>query len=275
MRTALSVALILFGVSLIFAWRRLGYVVGGCFAMAGVLMFALEMQRRRAMLLAPADQLLRAIPTEVAAMLPSALPSPRVRMLNRAFSWGMLALSIMGLYSIFLSNFVPAPTTVAVAKVLTSAVGVSYAVFFVGFEQFGWDPQNPKVVAAVAQRPILGKVYVRAPFMAVVFAGFAWMSFSNVLPLALTAIVGKQGSMAVVVKGWERASFSGRSGSSCARPTLDGVPFGMLGRQALCVGDQRSESDFPPGSTLLLVGRASALGIIPDRYRVDSSSTSN
>jgi hypothetical protein len=187
----------------------------------------------------------------------------------------MLGLSITGLYSIFLSNFVPAPTTVSVAKVLTSVVGLSYAVFFVGFEQFGWDPQNPKVMAAVAQRPILGKVYVRAPFMAAVFAGFAWMSFSNVLPLALTAIVGKQGSMAVVVKGWERASFSLRSGSSCARPTLDGVPFGMLGRNALCVGDQHSESDFPPGGTLLLLGRVSALGIIPDRYRINPSSMSN
>jgi hypothetical protein len=275
MRTASSVVLILLGVTLIFAWGPLGYVVGGCFAMAGVLMFAQEMQRRRAKLLVPTDQLLRAIPTEVTAMLPSAQPSPRVQMVNRAFGWGMLGLSISGLYSIFLSNFVPAPTTVSVAKVLTSVVGLSYAVFFVGFEQFGWDPQNPKVMAAVAQRPILGKVYVRAPFMAAVFAGFAWMSFSNVLPLALTAIVGKQGSMAVVVKGWERASFSLRSGSSCARPTLDGVPFGMLGRNALCVGDQHSESDVPPGGTLLLLGRVSALGIIPDRYRINPSSMSN
>lgn len=238
-------------------------------------MFAQEMQRRRAKLLVPTDQSLRASPTEVAAMLPSALPSPPVQMVNRAFGWGMLGLSITGLYSIFLSKFAPAPTTVAVAKVLTFVIGLSYAVLFVGFEQFGWDPQNPKVMAAVAQRPILGQVYVRAPFMAVVFAGFAWMSFSNLLPLALTAIVGKQGSMAVVVKGWERASFSLRSGSSCARPTPYGVPFWMLGRNALCVGDQHSESDFPRGSTLLLLGRASALGIIPDRYRVNPSSTSN
>ena len=48
MRAALSVALILLGVTLFFAWGPLGYVVGGCFAMAGVLMFAQEMQRRRA-----------------------------------------------------------------------------------------------------------------------------------------------------------------------------------------------------------------------------------
>jgi len=66
----------------------LGYVVGGCFAMAGVLMFAQEMQRRRAKLLVPTDQLLRAIPTEVTAMLPSAQPSPRVQMVNRAFLGG-------------------------------------------------------------------------------------------------------------------------------------------------------------------------------------------
>jgi len=55
MRTALSVALILLGVTLIVAWGPLGYVVGGCFAMAGVLMFAQEMQRRRATLITPTD----------------------------------------------------------------------------------------------------------------------------------------------------------------------------------------------------------------------------
>jgi hypothetical protein len=57
MRTALSIALILLGVTVIVAWGQFGYFVGvgGCFALAGVLMFAQEMQRRRATRIAARD----------------------------------------------------------------------------------------------------------------------------------------------------------------------------------------------------------------------------
>ena len=238
-------------------------------------MFAQEMQRRRAKLLVPTDQSLRASPTEVAAMLPSALPSA-----PRSNGEPSVRLGDVGVEHHGPLQHIPQQVR-ACADYRGCRQGFDFRNRAFLRSPFCWirtirlGPSEPKGDGGRCATSDLGQVYVRAPFMAVVFAGFAWMSFSNLLPLALTAIVGKQGSMAVVVKGWERASFSLRSGSSCARPTPYGVPFWMLGRNALCVGDQHSESDFPRGSTLLLLGRASALGIIPDRYRVNPSSTSN
>ena len=173
-----------------------------------------------------------------------------------------------GAASLFASNFVPSHLTVLLTMAASVLVGVFYAAFFLGVGHFGWDLSNPRVRAAIEQSPKLSKVYVRIPLMTMVFAGAAWLSFSNALPWALTAAVGRRGSMTVVVSGWQDAFYSARAGHSCARPTLRGVPFMMVGRYALCVGDQFKRADFPPGTSLSLIGRVSSLGIVPDHYRV-------
>lgn len=196
--------------------------------------------------------------------------APGIRRLNTAASCGMLVLIAGGLVSLFASNFVPSPVTVRITLAASILVGLFYGVFFFGVGHFGWDKSNPKVRAAIQRSPRMAKAYLRVPLMALVFAGSAWVSFSNVFPWALTAAIGGSGSMTVVVDGWQDAFYSVRAGHSCARPTLRDVPFMTMGRYALCVGDQFRRSDFPPGTSLSLIGRVSSLGIVPYRYRVIS-----
>jgi hypothetical protein len=196
--------------------------------------------------------------------------SPIVCWLNTVASGGMLALIAGALASLFASNFVPSHLIVQITKAASILAGLFYATFFFGIGHFGWDQSNPKVRAAIQQSPKIAKIYVRVPLMAMVFAGAAWMAFSNAYPWALTAALGARGSMTVMVSGWQDAFYSPRSGHSCAKPTLRDVPFMMMGRYALCVGDQFRRSDFPPGTSLSLIGRVSTLGVIPDHYRVIS-----
>lgn len=193
---------------------------------------------------------------------------PVVRRLNQIAAGGMVLLLVGGLLSLFASNFVPSHMTVQMAKSAALLGGLFYGLFFIGIGHFGWDETNPKVRAAMQQNPKLGKAYIRVPLTAAAFAGFAWLSFSNGLPWALNAAIGRRGAMTVIVDGWQNAFYSSRVGHSCARPTLRGIPFMMVGRYALCVGDQHKPSDFPPGTSLYLIGRVSALGIAPDHYRV-------
>ena len=212
-------------------------------------------------------------PESIAFVAETARPiPPGVRRMNLAASCGIVILILGGLASLYGSSFVPSHLTVQLTKAMAILVGLFYAAFFLGVGHFGWDESNPKVRAAIQQSPKVAKAYIRVPLMALVLAGAAWMSFSSAFPWALTAAGGRDGSMTVVVDGWQDAFYSSRAGHSCAKPTLHGVPFMMMGRYALCVGDQYNQSDFPPGTSLALFGRVSALGIIPDHYRVVSRS---
>lgn len=195
-----------------------------------------------------------------------------MRRVNLAASCGIVILLLGGLASLYASSFVPSQLTVRITKAAAVLVGLFYGVFFLGVGHFGWDESNPKVRAAIQQSPRMAKAYIRVPLMAMVFAGSAWMSFSSAFPWALTAAIGTHGSMPVVVNGWQDSFYGSRAGHSCAKPTLHGVPFMMMGRHALCVGDQYKPSDFPPGTSLSLIGRVSLFGIIPDHYRVISRS---
>jgi hypothetical protein len=198
-------------------------------------------------------------------------PVPRiVRRLNQMAAGGMLVLSLGGLVSLFASNFVPSHMTVQIAKSAALLAGLFYGLFFLGIGHFGWDESNPRVTVAIEQNPKATKVYIRVPLMLAVSAGFAWMSFSTVFPWALNAAIGRPGTMIVIVDGWQNAFYGSRVGHSCAKPTLRGIPFMMMGRYALCVGDQHKPSDFLRGTSLSLMGRVSALGIAPDHYRVIS-----
>lgn len=210
--------------------------------------------------------------SESVALLPETTRpiSPGVRRLNLAASWGMMILILGGLASLYASSFVPSHLTVRLTKVVAMLVGLFYGAFFLGVGHFGWDTSNPKVRAAIQQSPQVAKAYVRVPLMTMVFAGAAWMSFSSAFPWALTAAIGRRGSMTVVVDGWQGAFYSSRAGHSCAKPTLHDVPFMMMGRYALCVGDRYKQSDFPPGTSLSLIGRVSPFGVVPDHYRVIS-----
>lgn len=200
-----------------------------------------------------------------ATMLPV---RPIVIRINQLAIWGMLILSLAGLLSLFFSNFVPSHITVQVAKAAAFLIGLFYGFFYWGVGHFGVDMRNPKGRAYMEQHPKLAKKYIRVPVGAFLFAGFAWMSFSNVFPWVLNAAIGGRGTMVVVVDGWEGASYSTRGSHFCAKPMLRGVPFGMMGMHALCVGDQYRKSDFPLGTSLDLIGRVSALGIAPGHYRV-------
>lgn len=92
--------------------------------------------------------------------------------------------------------------------------------------------------------------------MTLVYFGFAWASFSSALPWIFNGVLRSDKSMTVEIDGWHNASAS-RAGIQCARPTLRGIPFGMLGRGALCVPSP-DKSKFKAGASMILYGRASA-----------------
>ena len=191
-----------------------------------------------------------------------------VRCLGIVASVGLLAFPILGMVSIYVSNFVPSASTVACARWLAICTGIFYGVFFIGIGEFGWSLNNPRVAATMQTGGAIARWYVRVPLMAVVYFGFAWASFSSALPWMFNAVLGSDRSITVEIDGWQDASWS-RAGRQCARPTLRGIPFGMLGRRAICVPDL-DKSKFKAGTSMVLYGRASALGISPDRYRIIS-----
>jgi hypothetical protein len=168
--------------------------------------------------------------------------------------------------SVFISSFVPSPFTVALAKIAALLAAVFYGAFFFGIGHFGWDFRNPKVLEAMRSNRILATTYLRVPLMACMMGGFAWMGFSAALPWALNGVFGKVGTLEVVIGGWQDSFYGARSGKQCARPTIAGVPFMMLGRNALCVGNHHTAADFPVGATMVLYGRVSIFGIDPNRY---------
>ena len=108
--------------------------------------------------------------------------------------------------------------------------------------------------------------YVRVPLMALVYFGFAWASFSSALPWMVNGVLGSDKSMTVAIDGWQDANWS-RAGRQCARPTLRRIPFGMLGRRAICVPDP-NKAKFKVGASMVLYGRESAFGISPKSYRI-------
>jgi hypothetical protein len=192
--------------------------------------------------------------------------SRTVRCLNLAAAVGMLAFPVLGMLSLFGSNFVPSPLTVACARWLAICTGVFYGAFFIGIREFGWNINNPKVAAAMQTGGASARWYVRVPLMAVVYFGFAWASFSTALPWMVNGVLGSDKSMTVEIDGWQDANWS-RAGMQCARPTLRGIPFGMLGRRAICVPDP-NKSKFKAGASMVLYGRGSAFGISPKSYRI-------
>ena len=188
------------------------------------------------------------------------------RRTNRVAGWGILAFAILALNSLFISSFVPSSFTVAFAKIAALVAALFYGAFFFGIGHFGWDLRSPKVLEAMHRNRIAATPYLRVPLMACVMGGFAWMGFSAALPWALNAVFGKVGTMDVVIGGWQDSFYGARSGQQCARPTIAGVPFMMLGRNALCVGNDHAAADFPVGAKMVLYGRVSVFGIDPNRY---------
>jgi hypothetical protein len=168
--------------------------------------------------------------------------------------------------SLYASNFVPSGLTVASARWLATCTGVFYGAFFIGIGDFGWSRNNPKVAAIMQTGGAIARWYVRVPLMALLYFGFAWMSFSSALPWMLNGVIGSDKSMTVEIDGWQDTFWS-RAGRQCARPTLRGIPFGMVGHRALCAPNQ-DKSKFKVGAAMVLYGRASAFGISPERYRI-------
>ena len=190
-----------------------------------------------------------------------------LRYLSVAAAAGIIGLIPLAIVSLLVSDFVPSALTVCCAKVLGIAFGIFYGVFFFGFKGFGWDATNPIIAAGIPTGSAIAKRYVRVPLMALVYFGFAWLSFSSALPWMLNSIIGTENSRTVVVDGWLDASWSFRGGTQCARPTVTGIPFGMLGRRALCV-PKSEKTKLKPGASIVLYGRTSAWGISPVRYRL-------
>lgn len=192
---------------------------------------------------------------------------PIVKRMNQLGAWGIGLLSLTFALGLFASHFVPSHKTVEVTEGLVLVVGLFYFVFAVGVGRFGWDKNSPRAKIGMARSRILAKAYIRGPLLAVIFAAFAWVSFASVFPWALNAVIGNRGTMTVTVDGWSPAS-NGKY-PSCAQPTLQGIPIGMMGGRALCFSDY-SQVDFPRGTHLVLIGRTSVLGIAPDHYRFPS-----
>jgi hypothetical protein len=193
--------------------------------------------------------------------------SRAARCLRLAAAVGFLVFPVLGMLSFYIINFVPSALTVACAQWLAIATGVFYGVFFIGIEELRWNTNNPSAAAVMQKKGgATSRWYVRAPLMALVYFGFAWASFSSALPWMINGVLGSDKSMTVEIDGWRNASWS-RAGKQCARPTLRGIPFGMLGGRAICVPDP-DKSKFKAGASLVLYGRASALGISPQHFRI-------
>jgi hypothetical protein len=193
--------------------------------------------------------------------------SRAVRCLSLAAAVGFLAFPVPGMLSVYVSNFVPSALTVACARWLAICTGVFYGVFFIGIGELGWNTYNSSVAAVMQKGGVTtSRWYVRAPVMALVYFGFAWASFSSALPWMINGVLGSDKSMTVEIDGWRNITWS-RPGKQCARPTLHGIPFGMLSSRAICVPDP-DKSKFKAGASLVLYGRASALGISPEHYRI-------
>jgi hypothetical protein len=192
--------------------------------------------------------------------------SRSVRYLNVAAAVGIAAFAALTVLSLYVSNFVPSGLTVACARWLAICTGVFYGAFFIGIGDFGWSRNNPKVATIMRSGGAIARWYVRVPVMALVYFGFAWASFASALPWMLNGVLGSDNSMTVEIDGWHDAVWS-RAGIQCARPTLRGIPFGMLGGRALCEWNP-DKSKFSAGASMVLYGRASAFGISPERYRI-------
>jgi hypothetical protein len=193
--------------------------------------------------------------------------SPAVRTLNTAVAWGTLVLAVLGLTSLLFSSFVPSAFTVSFAKGGALIAALFYGLFFLGIGRFGWNRRNPRLVEMMRNKRVLASAWFRVPFMACVMGGMAWTGFSSGLPWALNAVFGKAGSTDIVIDGWENSHLAGKFSRQCARPTAAGVPFMMLGRNALCVGSKQTAADFPVGAKMTLYGQLSVFGIDPARYR--------
>ena len=193
--------------------------------------------------------------------------SPAVPILNTAVAWATLVIAVLGLTSLLFSSFVPSPFTVSFAKGAALVAALFYGLFFLGIGRFGWDRRNPKLVEMMRKKGALASAWFRVPFMACVMGGMAWVGFSSGLPWALNGVFGKSGSTEIVIGGWENSRLAGKFSRQCARPTAAGVPFMMLGRNALCVGSKHTAADFPVGAKMTLYGPVSVFGIDPATYR--------
>jgi len=180
----------------------------------------------------------------------------------------MLAMMLFGLFGLYASDFIPAPRTAATAKILAIVVGLFYGAVFLGVGGFGFNPRDPRVAAQLVGHPYVANPWCRVPVMALVTSLFAATAFSSGLPCLVNRLIGSSGEMTLVVDGWQASSRGFRSGRQCARPTFSEVPKLMMGRAAACVPGGTSAADFPVGSRVQLIGRASALGVSAERFRL-------
>jgi len=182
---------------------------------------------------------------------------------NRLGSLAILPLAVGGVVSLWGSDFVPSVATVFVAVVSAGIVGTFYGAFFSGIHGFGWSDERPAAHDALRRYKVFRNPFVRGLFMGLVFFCFAWLSFSSAFPWVLNMVAGSQGTMIAVVDGWQESSHSARS-RQCSRPTLRHVPFGMLGRYALCFNYSSADrSALTPGTPVELSGRRSWFGVSP------------
>jgi hypothetical protein len=190
------------------------------------------------------------------------------RRFNRVVAFSVLVWTLGAVYGLLFSDFVPAPDIVVVAQVLSLVSAVFYGAFALGIGEFGFNRRLPRTSAFLVDNPSTANPAGRVVPMALVMACFAWVAFSAGIPSLLNLVVGGPGTMTVIVKGWE-GSESMRRGSTCPKPTVRGVPYLMLGGQALCTHEAMKDR-LPPGTELLLIGRVSPLGISATEFHTVS-----
>lgn len=180
----------------------------------------------------------------------------------------MLVMMVFGRFGLCASDFIPAPRTVATAEILAIVVGLFYGAVFLGVGGFGFNASDPRVAAQRAGHRYVANPWCRVPVMVLVTSRFAATALSSGLPCPVNRLIGSSGEMTPVVDGWQASSRGFGSGRQCARPTFSDVPKLMTGRAAACVPDGTSAADCPVGSRVQLIGRASALGVSAERFRL-------
>ena len=187
--------------------------------------------------------------------------------LNKIVGGYILIILFGALYTFLFSTFVPSVLTMKIAYGMGVFTAVLIGIFFLGIGGFGWDPRSARVADAIRTSPMLGKTYLRVPFMSLLMGFFAVPAFYGCIPGILNSLVGSQGTMTVTIDGWQNASYSFRSGHQCARPTVAGIPELLMPQHAFCPLNAKP-SMYPVGAHIILYGTESVFGIYPTRFRI-------
>lgn len=185
--------------------------------------------------------------------------SRRSRLLTRAFFWPQF---VGALVACLFANISATSTTVRVASACSALCGIGWVVWV---ELPTWSPdwRPPRKT-----HPVVGRWWLRIPFVFGVGVTVAYFTFGWTLPWLVNIAFGSDAKRQFVVTGWQ-AGMIGRG--ICSRPE---VGHSMLADapRAFCV-PRELQSALGRGVTFEVEGRMTILGINTDHIYVFTSAS--